>query len=292
MTLILSFLSRDHVIQVSDRRLSRPRGSTCEVCDDESNKAVVAHNLVAFAYTGLAEVSAETHTDIWLWDRLREAGAQNISATLRHVADSATLEFAKLRVRREQLRHAFVAVGWGRTGGDSGFMPFYATASNALDDSGTRWLPTARDQFRASSAMVLPASTPWHVVSHGQSLSDIDRAALHRNIKSCARSNGLQPAAVIRAIANCIRDVARKNPTVGRSLMAISLPRCEAGLAEGMICPMTSRVPADKAVAMYLPDNIDTRNWYMPHYVGSAGSMSELVIEVGPEEPRWWQPRY
>src|SRR6266536_1802151 len=74
MTLILTCLTTDFVLQASDRRLTFADGpSRGKIKDDGRTKAVVLANAAAFAYTGLAEVGPEARTDYWLLDVLTAA---------------------------------------------------------------------------------------------------------------------------------------------------------------------------------------------------------------------------
>ncbi len=72
MTLIMSLLSRDYVIQVSDRRFTwfDPDGDGVTRIDDERNKSVVWAHLNAFAFTGIGNLGVGHRTDLWLANRL------------------------------------------------------------------------------------------------------------------------------------------------------------------------------------------------------------------------------
>lgn len=68
MTLALACISQNHVVQVSDRRLTWITGSHAgKVADDSQNKALVVCNRFTLAYTGLAQV-ANQKTDEWVLD--------------------------------------------------------------------------------------------------------------------------------------------------------------------------------------------------------------------------------
>ena len=73
MTLILSCIAKDYIVQVSDRRLSlvtRVGGRlNVKPIEDKSNKAVVFCGALSFAYTGLANLQGKK-TDVWLLDVL------------------------------------------------------------------------------------------------------------------------------------------------------------------------------------------------------------------------------
>jgi RibD C-terminal domain len=71
MTLILSCITREYVVQASDRRLTRMDGSLFE---DKANKAIFFCGHSVFAYTGIARLSSKP-TDHWLTDLLINARA-------------------------------------------------------------------------------------------------------------------------------------------------------------------------------------------------------------------------
>src|SRR5437879_3215828 len=74
MTLIITSLAEDALIQVSDRKLTYPNGS---VASDYANKAICvdcADARCTVAYTGLARVG-NAQTDHWLLDYLTASRA-------------------------------------------------------------------------------------------------------------------------------------------------------------------------------------------------------------------------
>ena len=56
MTMILTCLTKDFVIQSSDRRISTIKDNKVQWCDDQSNKALVYKNQFVLAYTGQAKI--------------------------------------------------------------------------------------------------------------------------------------------------------------------------------------------------------------------------------------------
>lgn len=81
MTLIITAVNKLHVVQVSDRRLTR--GGT--LVDDNANKAICViskYSRFSIAYTGLAEIKKDRqvlHTDEWIADCLASIHAGNLS---------------------------------------------------------------------------------------------------------------------------------------------------------------------------------------------------------------------
>lgn len=68
MTLIISCVTRDFVVQASDRRVSVPNR---RVGDDRANKAIFYCGQSAWAYTGLAQIGPK-RTDEWLVDHFHQ----------------------------------------------------------------------------------------------------------------------------------------------------------------------------------------------------------------------------
>src|SRR5262245_37528625 len=142
MTLILSCLTNDYVLQVSDRRLTflgGPRSG--QVMDDDRNKAVVWNSIIAFAYTGVTPVDDE-RTDIWLTRTLIDAAKAglppDLPSLLSFLRDSATNAFARLTtLHGRTFHHTFVGVGWAQLRprdqpSDQGqILPFICSISNA-----------------------------------------------------------------------------------------------------------------------------------------------------------------
>jgi hypothetical protein len=84
MTLILTCLTHEHIVQVADRRLTMPDGT---LYDDDTNKAVFYCGRVAVAYTGLALNGREAHSGVdWVVHEGRsgnEVGHESRSRTCR-----------------------------------------------------------------------------------------------------------------------------------------------------------------------------------------------------------------
>jgi hypothetical protein len=141
MTLIITALADDAVIQVSDRRLT----SDQVVLDKRVNKALCiscsdANFTVAF--TGVAEILGAPTAD-WLLDHLasRKASALPFPAILESLRDQATATWPRLSARARGIGITFVFAWFGRAG------PFYALLSNGEDRHGNR-LPAVSADFQ------------------------------------------------------------------------------------------------------------------------------------------------
>lgn len=223
MTLILSCVTRDYAVQVSDRCLTDLASG--RPLEQESNKAVVLSNRVAFAYTGLARIEGKP-ADIWLRDVLTPH--QSMRHAVQLVVDEATRAFAQMPASPAAKRQAFVAVGWAHFPDvREDLSPFGLTISNALTQEG-RWLPGAMSEF-SGQGKVLKGPDSGFLWTHAGGLSDRRGAALNRAIGRVA-SRGLGPAAVSELLVREIREVADEpGSRVGRGLMVNCIPRAATG---------------------------------------------------------------
>lgn len=98
MTLIVSLANSEHIIQVSDRRLSRQG----KIVEDNSNKVGLlrtGNGRFAYGFTGLAAYNG-FHTETWLTQNLCESGAPDFDtkSTLDRLLERLNQEFSTNRV--------------------------------------------------------------------------------------------------------------------------------------------------------------------------------------------------
>ena len=131
MTLIITSISKDRVVQVSDRRLTTPMG---DIYDDSANKAIaVGMGYVHFvaSYTGLAYIghlTDENRTDRWLQYHLgsiTRSGELSLGNICEALSRRATDTMSRLRVEQRRKGLKVVLAGFDRANG-----PFRATVSN------------------------------------------------------------------------------------------------------------------------------------------------------------------
>lgn len=280
MTLVVSCISPNHVVQVSDRRLTWAAGPKAgELADDHTNKALVVCNRLCVSYTGLAEIG-RVKTDEWVLDVADRVRPYNPARVWIAIALAATAEFRNIRFDRSLKRHAFLISGWAKLGRtDAPISPFISTISNALSAEGD-WLDEAEDSFRVR---VIPlADKPYLISTVGQRLPDNILTRLTRNVRNYAvRERG--PEAYMRLIAAAIRATANINQLVGRNLMAISLPKTGLNRSAGLSIPLSFPMQTDEALALYLPYPVRSPVLYAPNYTCNGMSMTHISFSAVPE---------
>jgi len=228
VTLILTCLTDEVVLQASDQRLTDPK--TGAVRDEYANKAIVFDGAIALAYTGISRIpgtrdpqpgsSSWMPADMWMWEVLGQH-MDSLPEALRAVTESLSLMVA------DKYDLAVVGGGWATNNGDP--TPIYFRTANFIDAKGD----------------VCPRHTPfteryeWHAYRStgrnfllreaGQRLTLPERAQLTAAIRWCLRKR-LGPAQLegelvkaIRVVADCLG--AAGTPLVGRSVVTTALPR-------------------------------------------------------------------
>ncbi|HTX06971.1 MAG TPA: hypothetical protein VME22_00085 [Solirubrobacteraceae bacterium] len=156
MTLIISVLTHEAVLQASDRRLVwvASDGST-RVRNDNRNKAVMLGQRMFFAYTGIADIGVNREsTDLWLGRTLGELVRQfhDQADLLEALAARATDRFAHGRLRSVPLArrgHEFAIVGWARFPSSPNLKSYFGLVTNMRAVDGT-FLSEPTDGFRVT----------------------------------------------------------------------------------------------------------------------------------------------
>lgn len=269
------------VLQASDRRLVWFRNGEIERRDDEKNKAVLWCRRLAFAYTGLAELGTERRTDQWLAARLSECegelppGTGDQSAILQRLTEKASKYFTGPRIGRIEpalRRHAFVAAGWARFAGDSGFSPYLALISN-FHRAGNE-LEEATDTFELAIRR-LERGEGGHVMPIGARLSQPERDALTQRLAQ----HDSNAEALTAILIEEIRRVARENETVGRGMLINSLPRASITAGQFGGVTLLSGPMEDTQTFLYLPpEDEQPTHHYGPTVVCGGTLMSNFTV--------------
>ena len=139
MTLILTYLTRGNILQVSDRKLSPVAGGTA---GKSQNKVVAWCKHTVFAYTGLASMirsenkvqqtpESYVSTPKWLGSVLRELQPNDYIGAFAEIAKKATDAFnhPKYRAYRGKY-HEFVVASWV-TNISNEYCPFIVHIKNS-----------------------------------------------------------------------------------------------------------------------------------------------------------------
>jgi hypothetical protein len=265
MTLIITALSENSVVQVSDCRLTRTDGS---LCDDLAVKAICVSCTDAgfsMAYSGLAEIQNQ-QTDQWVVEYLI-----SIKASGMRFPELFTLFKERSESTFRTLRHlgptraiTFVMAGYGSPG------PFMAVLSNAEDEKGNL-LKNVSDDFH--SRLYFRKNKPMQklgLIIHGvESAVETFKTAIPQIRKRYLREN---PQKIAELCVQLIRRAAN-HPKVGRLI--------------GRNCISVVMKPTGGFLCQDYRENAPPEQ-QMPHFVGRDQAIWNIKIWTGKKKPPWW----
>lgn len=285
MTLAITCFTANHCIQVSDRRLVWATGPDVgKKSDDNANKAVVVCNTIAISYTGLAEIGANK-TDEWLLETVSKVNPYNPQRVIKAIAESASQAFRNIRLPAPTKRHAFLVSGWAKfvdskEDTNAPFGSFACAISNALTPTWT-WETKAKENFQILGIEL--RNRPFQICSVGQPVpSKIVKIMVERIRDYNLIERGPEP--YIKIVAQAILDTAASNGSVGRNLMAVSLPRAALEKGGGLVMPLSGALPTTEPVALYLSENASPIR-YGPNCTCNGESFKHVSFGSEPLKP-------
>lgn len=276
MTLVIAVAAGTHIYQASDRRLIRlPDGA---LIDDERNKAVVVDGRMAFSYSGLA-VLPSGRTDEWLTRVIAAGSCSEMAGVIERITDRATEEFGRLHYPSALKRHAFQGVGWIRPRDHPALIPMMVSVSNALNRDGS-WSQDAAPVF-SKRIDLFPDLRDRHVAIRtvGQTLTRTETARLYRSLRRAIRQQVTEEM-VLRLLVFHFRELSDVYPSIGRSLMLVSMPRraVEQMLATNERYLLTGPPTPNLVTFHYVPQNAEQLESYGPSFVTDAGTAANMTI--------------
>jgi hypothetical protein len=238
MTLILTCLAKDYVVQASDRRLSYWDGKKVVIDDDDSNKVLIYENRFVFAYTGLAKLPVrnnglDTNQSAIDWAAEQLSKGKNLEDAVHYLKNRVTDLMNTNRIRKFRAHDrwlAFVGAGFDEieTGEKRKRRALRIVISNFIEEDGTL-LNQPRDVFSVQIDP-LPENRRAELLVAGQRLSLDAKQAQERKalltdiLKRCfKRKKGAETVGII--LTQEILAVAKENEYVGSNIMCTFMPR-------------------------------------------------------------------
>jgi hypothetical protein len=258
VTLVLTCVAPDYVVQVSDRCMTWVRADgRIDHQDDDTNKAVFFCGHMAFAYTGLGELGSHKRTDLWLAETL--PGGAKLSESVELVRSRATSEFAAppiSRVAAKNRCHTFVGGGWATFKGR--LEPIISITSNfegALD--GRWWKHEEAQAAFETSLLRLEGDDVAAVFPAGRGLQTEEFTTLKGDVcRNVLEGQGLID--MVDFLGSLIRKVARRDPYVGRGLLINVLPRAGLSRAGQPVRIAVQAIREDRPSFFYVPADDST----------------------------------
>jgi hypothetical protein len=224
VTLILSLMTPDFVLQASDRMVTYLE--TGEAKESNRNKMVVLSNRMIFGFSGLAELEGK-NTDEWIAKVLMDTSARSTSDGVNLLASRATEVIRKLsHYHPKHRRLAIVGTGYVKRDEDDRFYPILCRISN-FHDSGIDSLPEAVDSLSVRFKIYKPPQPNWGWMELGAKLNSHEQEWLSKRLKRCSYK-GTGPTPAVRLFIETIRHIAKRNGRVGRNVLIGMIPRLAA----------------------------------------------------------------
>lgn len=272
MTIIITALTANKVIQASDRRLTFSNGG---IFDDEANKAVCVSCKDAYfsmAYTGLALINS-IKTDEWLVDYLISIKAfqLDLASIVKGLEKHLTVVFAPLPGTCKRATFVLAGYRYPRS------LPFMVIISNFEREN--IWPPgEAQDAFLSYCLLMKKNSHPEKAYSIAiNGMQQAFGRDIKRSLNNLIRSNFFQEnesKVVADKLVSFIREAAespRFGQYIGQSCMAVTM----------------SPNPSDSFVARYYPDKASPY-LYSPHLLAASGiAFKEVEVWIGKGPSPW-----
>lgn len=252
MTMILTCLTKDFIVQASDRRISIKKDNKLQWCDDHNNKALVYKKQVVFAYTGLAKIPNQKNgqydisTIDWAAEHLSKG--KNLEEAANNLKYRATelMNTNSIRKQPEHIRRiAFVGAGFDEveSGSKKIRRPLRIIIENFIEDDGTL-LDQPRNEFRVQRTWLKNRDVALHIA--GYQLRPEKRIAFARLLRRLVQHNakpetiGMVLTSKILEISKAMSDDSR---SVGENIMCTFVPQAYSDRDdENMIIPITGGI--------------------------------------------------
>lgn len=235
MTLIQTVTTDDLVIQVADRRLSRPDGS---VFDDDYTKLVCWNTSFTVGFTGLARIdpAQKKSTSEWLAETLCDyASFEDGVDALRYWASG---QIGQLPTGKgwEDKRLGIIIAGFDRRR-----IPLVAEISNFDPEAP---IPANQNEFKCYRIRRAPGhSASFRITGAALTEKMYANILLRRVPRMLKQQDGITRAA--RLMVALQRRISEDNPGVGRHAMAVAIPRGQTSLPKRTLAIRTCRKSVD-----------------------------------------------
>jgi hypothetical protein len=251
MTMIIVCLTKDFVVQTSDRRISRVVDRKVQWYDDVSNKALVYKKQFVFAYTGHTTIPVRKNEQMptidWAAEQLKNG--KNLIEAVDNLRFRATELMNTNRIKKlheYKRRIAFVGVGFKEVekGGKRIRIPLRIMVENFINDDGSM-MDQPRNEFKDHWDELKKGDVALYVA--GTPLAEKKRIEITRFLKRFVQ-HGASPENIGEVLTHTIQETAEAMPdderTVGKNIMCICVPQAYSDKEEeGMLVPITGGIP-------------------------------------------------
>lgn len=278
MTLVITALKPEFVVQLSDMRLTDL--STQAVRNEEQRKAIVLHTADAKVVVGWCGFAHDRHnrnnTGDWLMDVLPRLASQQpalrFPKLVNELVASATAHFQSIPEPLDDKACSIIMAGWAAPRPRIA-VPFAVRVSNCEDE---KWLrlrhakPTFDQQWLGPSQK-RATKHPGIVLFSGTRQATTQEQG---NALLMLLRHDPTPTEVMNACLRVMRE-ATGHPTYG-------------GLIGRNWVGVEMRLSSPATQAHYFPEH-DSPQTFMPNVVTPQQSFKDVRVWAGPGNPPWWK---
>ena len=278
MSFVITCISPESVVQVSDMRLSAL--SDKSLLSDKQRKSIVVMGKQAhfvLGWVGLAKIGNHDTGD-WLYKQLY--GMNAVDLPLDRIAGDltglATRDFAMLPVSAVDRRCHFVLGGWHKESGAP--KPFVCVIYNDLIFHAAKGhnlailapAPAASSEFLYTTASFLAVKRPFYVFGAGDCTSKILRGHFS-GLKSLMKKRP-GTAAISAVCRQIVLEAARHTTTIGRNLISTEMNN------RGEV--RCSYYSEDGADVIFLPDILSTRGTLLKSTLTASIEGDQVTLKL------------
>jgi hypothetical protein len=207
-----------------------------------------------------------------MWFGQVTSAAGSIRDALELLREAADRDVSALPIAPEIKRLAFAGAGWARSEPGGQHKPLYALVSNFRGSND--WLPKAQPAFSIITRYA-PLKDGFDLFSAGVDLTRDERQEVVRAIRKRV-SKGSSPSELLQILVSFVRRVADRDPWVGKSLLASSLPRLSV---PAQYVVKSGAPDFTGPVYLFLADGVWDGVWHGPSYACGGLSVAQPIIE-------------
>lgn len=273
MTLIQTLITPTHVLQVSDRRLTRPDGS---LFNDAHNKATTWCGLIAVGFTGLAFIDRPQRKPVaeWLAETLWKIDGWDEGIT--RIQTEVRAAIARLPRSWPDKRLSITLAGFGHDPQSGGVLkPLAARVSN-FENLEQVW-PSHQDDFYLNRMDVSRRNFVY--LTSGAALTSWERRVADKRIRRLMSRDG-ELNRVVRLMVMVQRHVNDRDSTVGRDAMVVSLPTQQYVLGSMMTNIESIDIDPNSAMFSFISDEGLTHVTFGPNFVCGHTAVGDVKAEM------------
>jgi hypothetical protein len=230
MTMILTCLTNEFIVQASDRRTTAEEGGETIPKDNNRNKALIYDNHTVLAHTGLAILEDQKFTIDWVAERLAQLA--NFQDAVAYLCECATqlMETPPFSGYSESDRRLGLVGGgfinWVEAG-QTVRRPAYFVISNFMNHEGKEQ-PPPYNTFRAYYNYPLRyGESTFKLFRAGQRLPGDSEKQLNKTFKKYfqKKPDAVRPETIGWHLTHAIQDAAEYNKKVGKNVICTFVPR-------------------------------------------------------------------